>query len=193
MKTATQRRTRGRAQAESEAELDETTNAAKRAADAIGIHEFSLDVLAAFGVPGTPPIYGQIVETLAEVAKVYGVSERTVASWRSRGMPGESGCFSINHIERWRRVELQDAPRLRPEQAISSDLVRAVFDYLEGEAKFWLISVMEDALQCGLITEDQCSKLGQKFAETRGRVCVPIELREQMLAELADDFPPPTV
>ncbi len=45
----------------------------------LGIHEFSVDVLAAFGVPGTPPHYGEIVETLAEVAKAYGVSERTVA------------------------------------------------------------------------------------------------------------------
>lgn len=193
MKTATQRRTRGKAHAESEAELDKTTSATKRAADEIGIQEFSLDVLTAFGVPGTPPIYGQIVETLAEVAKVYGVSERTVASWRSRGMPGESGCFSINHIERWRRVELQDAPRLRREQAISSDLVRAAFDYLEGETKFWLISVMEDALQSGLMTDGPYSQLGQRFAETRGRVYVPIELRKQMLVELADIFQPPTV
>jgi hypothetical protein len=168
-----------------------STGTKAEAAEMLGIHEFSVDVLAAFGVPGTPPLYGEIVETLADVAKAYGVSERTVAGWRARGMPGESGCFSLNHIERWRKAELQDAPRRFPERAISDDLVRAVFDYVETEARFWVLSVLHGAMESELISEDQRAQLAEKFAESRGRVCPPLELRERILNELATCFQPP--
>ncbi len=70
----TKRPTKAKLQSDGDNELKKVDNTAKRAADMLGIHEFSLDVLAAHGVPGTPPIYGEIVETLAEIAKAYGVS-----------------------------------------------------------------------------------------------------------------------
>lgn len=189
--TATKRRSKAKPQADGEGELVTLDDAMQQAAHKLGIHPFSLDLLAAFGVPGTPPLYGEILSTLAEVGTAYGVSERTVASWRARGMPGESGCFSLNHVERWRNRELKDAPRRFPERAVSNDMVRAVFDYMDAEAKFWVLTVLEGALESGILTEEQCRKLGEKFGETQGRVCPPLELRERMLNELAPCFQPP--
>lgn len=191
MQTATKRqRSKAKPQADGDGELGRLGNAIQQAADKLGVHPFSLELLTAFGVPGTPPIYGDVVATLAEVATAYGVSERTVASWRARGMPGESGCFSLNHIERWRNRELTDAPRRFPERAVSNDMVRAVFDYIESEARYWALSVLEGAKEGGVISEEQCDTLREKFAATRGRVCPPLELRERMLEELAAYFRP---
>lgn len=187
----TKRRSKAKPQADGECELSRHEASAKQAADMLGIHPFSLDILQAFGVPGTPPLYGEIVETLAEVATAYGISERTVASWRARGMPGESGCFSLNHIERWRNSELKDAPRRFPERAVSNDMLRAYADYIETEARFWVLTVLEGAKETEVISEDQCDSLRDKFAATRSRVCPPLELRERMLNELANYFRPP--
>ena len=43
-----------------------------------------------------------IVSSLAEVGRHFGVSERTAAGWRAKGMPGEPGAYDIDRIEQWR-------------------------------------------------------------------------------------------
>ena len=44
----------------------------------------------------------RIVETRAAVARHFGVAERTVGNWISRGMPGSPGRYDTERIAAWR-------------------------------------------------------------------------------------------
>lgn len=48
--------------------------------------------------------------SLAEVARHFDVSERTVAGWRARGMPGRPRCYPLAEIAEWRGRELRPPP-----------------------------------------------------------------------------------
>jgi hypothetical protein len=42
-----------------------------------------------------------VVKTLAEVAKIFGLSSSGIGYWRTAGMPGRPGAWDIGKICRW--------------------------------------------------------------------------------------------
>lgn len=52
-------------------------------------------------LPGAGPADGPIVRTMREVAARMEVGVRTVAYWKTEGMPGEEGHYNVNDIMLW--------------------------------------------------------------------------------------------
>lgn len=78
-----------------------------------------------------------IVSTLVEVALFFGVSRRTVADWRNKGMPGKDHEWPLNAIAQW--LHQKDAPsgpvRSRGERVEEARALKAVADAILSEAR----------------------------------------------------------
>ena len=132
----------GEAKSQTTKELTPVIDAdtAKAAADG-GLSVMALRaIFAATGAP-CPIDYGPTVGSLAQVGIHFGVSERTVANWKARGMPGEPGHYNLPRIQQWRRQQndpepwhFTGNPKLTPRQA-SGDLVRGLLRSLRVHLK----------------------------------------------------------
>ncbi|HEY1064751.1 MAG TPA: hypothetical protein VGE52_01515 [Pirellulales bacterium] len=61
-------------------------------------------------VPPTPaPLPRRIVHSLAAVGVEFDVSERTVASWKAKGMPHEGSVYDLDEIAEWREAYYAEA------------------------------------------------------------------------------------
>ena len=99
-------------------------------AERLGISIHSLRLHSAAGVLGPSP-YQQFAQSLAEVGQFFGVSERTVGTWRAKGMPGEPGCYPLATIGYWRAKNLES--RNTAQSPRSGLLARAIYRLLSIE------------------------------------------------------------
>ena len=103
----------------------------KDAAATLGISVLSLRLMLAAGCPyGDFEKYQTVVHSLAAVGEAFGVSERTAATWRKKGMPDspESG-YPLVTIAQWRRKVGLDNEDLLPDRGATGDLARARIPY----------------------------------------------------------------
>ena len=101
---------------------------------------------------------GDTVGSLAEVGKFFGVSERSAASWRAKGMPGQPGNYPLTKILNWRRqqpdgeVWFTGNPKLIPRPA-TGDLCRAIYKVFRSEIPQAAARAREDFLRV-VFTDD---------------------------------------
>ena len=109
------------------------------------------------GADGTP-VTGDSVDSLAEVAKFFSVSERTAASWRAKGMPGQPGNYPLTKILNWRRQQpdgeawFTGNPKLKPRPA-TGDLCRAIYKVFRSEIPQAAARAKEEFI-CAVFTDD---------------------------------------
>ena len=70
-------------------------------ADQLGVSVLALKILCGMGCPG-PYDYSPVATSEEEAGQLLGVSGRTIAVWKKRGMPWSEGRYVIDDIENWR-------------------------------------------------------------------------------------------
>lgn len=114
--------------------MESTMLSDSEAAEHIGVSVNVLRLWAACGMAGAPWDYSPRFKTVAELARWFGISERTAHSWKVAGMPVESdGTYSQLAVLNWRRQRPKPEPwhatgnrALSPKPA-TGDLVRAIY------------------------------------------------------------------
>ena len=102
-------------------------------------------------MPSPPIEYGPIVETVAALARWFGISERTAHSWKAAGMPcNHDGTYSITAVLHWRHNRPNPEQwhatgnrQLAPREA-TGDLVRAIYRVLRSHIVVATANVLDD-------------------------------------------------
>lgn len=160
------------------------------AAEQIGVSVRSLRLMAACGMAGAPRDYSPTFPTVAELARWFGVSERTAHTWKAAGMPmNPDGTYSQQAVLDWRRNRPNPEPwhatgnrELSPRPA-TGDLVRAIYRTQRVHLGEAIMNAIDDALPSNgknsKRREELFNILGNHLAE-----CVPTDEEvEQTLIE----------
>lgn len=142
--------------------------------------------------------YLEAVPTMIEVARAFDVSERTVHTWRSKGMPGQPGSYPLPAIRRWRLAQdsapaawLYRGNKELPPTTATGDLARAILRVLRVDLRRAVSRARKDiAASLELIDRNDDAALDNLvlviMAKHLDGFCLDDEAIERLLAETWD-------
>ena len=128
----------------------------QRIADELGVSLFAAKVMLACGAPGWEEFLGEPLQSGADAARFFNVSERTIRTWQSRGMPGKLGAYHKVQMLVWRAMQsdpefwhvVQDDQIDEAESHIATGrALRAVFRVIRSEMFFALVELQDNVLE----------------------------------------------
>ena len=154
-----------------------------RVAGELGISPITLRLWQALGCPvGHWLAYQTRVNSLSDVGTAFGVSERTAATWRSKGMPGsrEDG-YPIQAIRDWRAGNNK-----RESENHVARFVDAIFRFFRTEIIESGVAAHEDIASC-LDGRDDAEELSELFAAAMIRRFERLRLTDEDIARVMQD------